>query len=315
MKAYSQDLRERILRCLRPESPPSQDYAALWCLQCYDQTISETTTRGRACAAQSDSWSPAEETDTGGSWCPASITDARRRHIGATLCHVGANAQRTGEPMDHESGDQTAGLDAKKKSLGATERNEEERTAWQANASKLPTEDLVFIDETGSNIALTPLYARAPRGERARGSVPRNRGKNTTLIAALSLEGMGAALILEGSANTTAFELYIEQVLAPSLHAGQIVVMDNLQAHKSARVQQAIEAKGCQRLFLPGYSPDLSPIEEAFSKLKTALRRAGARTREALEAVISQALLTITAQDAQGWFQHCGYVLTHERKS
>jgi transposase len=217
--------------------------------------------------------------------------------------------------MDHESGDQTAGLDAKKKSLGATERNEEERTAWQANASKLPTEDLVFIDETGSNIALTPLYARAPRGERVRGSVPRNRGKNTTLIAALSLEGMGAALILEGSANTTAFELYIEQVLAPSLHAGQIVVMDNLQAHKSARVQQAIEAKGCQRLFLPGYSPDLSPIEEAFSKLKTALRRAGARTREALEAVISQALLTITAQDAQGWFQHCGYVLTHERKS
>ena len=145
--------------------------------------------------------------------------------------------------------------------------------------------------------------------------MPRNRGKNTTLIAALSLEGMGAALILEGSANTTAFELYIEQVLAPSLHAGQIVVMDNLQAHKSARVQQAIEAKGCQLLFLPGYSPDLSPIEEAFSKLKTALRRAGARTREVLEAAISQALLTITAQDAQGWFQHCGYVLTHERKS
>ncbi|GHO65652.1 hypothetical protein KSC_045440 [Ktedonobacter sp. SOSP1-52] len=145
--------------------------------------------------------------------------------------------------------------------------------------------------------------------------MPRNRGKNTTLIAALSLEGMGTALILEESANTTAFELYIEQVLAPGLHAGQIVVMDNLQAHKSARVQQAIEAKGCQLLFLPGYSPDLSPIEEAFSKLKTALRRAGARTREALEAVSSQALLTITAQDAQGWFQHCGYVLTHERKS
>jgi transposase len=174
----------------------------------------------------------------------------------------------------------------------------------------------VFIDECGSNIALTPLYARAPKGERARGSVPRNRGKNTTLIAALSLEGMGAALILEGSANTTAFELYIEQVLAPNLHAGQIVVMDNLQAHKSARVKQAIEAKGCQLLFLPGYSPDLSPIEEAFSKLKTALRRAGARTREALPEAIGQALLTITAQDAQGWFQHCGYLLPEqERKS
>jgi len=147
------------------------------------------------------------------------------------------------------------------------------------------------------------------------GSVPRNRRKNTTLIAALSLEGMGAALILEGSANTIAFERYVEQVLAPSLHAGQIVAMDNLRAHKSARVRTAIEAKGCQLLFLPSYSPDLSPIEEAFSKLKTALRRAGARTREALEEAIAQALLTITAQDAQGWFQHCGYLLpAQERK-
>ena len=174
---------------------------------------------------------------------------------------------------------------------------------------------MVFIDECGSNIALTPLYARAPKGERARGSVPRNRGKNTTLIAALSLDGMGAAMILEGSANTTAFELYAEQILAPSLHTGQIVVMDNLQAHRSARVRLAIEAKGCQLLFLPGYSPDLSPIEEAFSKLKAALRRAGARTREALEEAIAQALLTITAQDAQGWFQHCGYLPASEGMS
>jgi transposase len=125
---------------------------------------------------------------------------------------------------------------------------------------------------------------------------------------------MGAAMILEGSANATAFEVYVEQVLAPTLQAGQVVIMDNLQAHKSARVRLAIETKGCQLLFLPGYSPDLSPIEEAFSKLKTALRRAGARTREALEEAIAQALLTITAQDAQGWFQHCGYLPANERK-
>jgi hypothetical protein len=146
-------------------------------------------------------------------------------------------------------------VDAKKKSVVATERNEEERAAWRENASKFPTETLVVIDECDSNIALTPLYARAPKGERARGNVPRNCGKNTTLIAALSLEGMGAAMILAESANTTAFELYVEQVLAKSLHGGQIVVMDNLQAHKSARVRMAIEAKGCQLLFLPGYSP------------------------------------------------------------
>jgi transposase len=216
--------------------------------------------------------------------------------------------------MDDESSHREARLDAKKKSMRATERNEEERAAWREKASSLSTDMLVFIDECGSNIALTPLYARAPKGERARGSVPRNRGKNTTLIAALSLEGMGAAMILEGSANTTAFELYVEQILTPSLQTGQIVIMDNLQAHKSARVRLAIEAKGCQLLFLPGYSPDLSPIEEAFSKLKAVLRRVGARTREALEEAIGQALLTITTQDAQGWFQHCGYLLAQERQ-
>ncbi len=105
------------------------------------------------------------------------------------------------------------------------------------------------MDECGSNIALTPIYARAPKGARATGSIPRNRGKNTTLIASLSLEGMGAAMILEGSANGAAFETYVEQLLAPSLHAGQIVVMDNLRAHKGERVRQVIEAKGCQVLF------------------------------------------------------------------
>ena len=167
---------------------------------------------------------------------------------------------------------------------------------------------MVFVDECGSNIALTPIYARAPKGQRAIGKVPRNRGKNTTLIASLSLESMGAAMILEGSANGAAFEIYVEQLLAPSLHAGHIVVMDNLRAHKGERVRQAIEAKGCQFVFLPGYSPDFSPIEETFSKLKTHLRRSGARTREALQEAICQALLTVTPQDAQGWFRHCGYL-------
>jgi transposase len=205
-------------------------------------------------------------------------------------------------------------VDAQKKTLGATERNEEERAAWRAEVNELPAQQMVFVDECGSNSALTPLYARAPKGERAQGHVPRNRGKNTTLIASLSLEGMGAAMILEGSANGAAFERYVEQLLAPSLHAGQIVVMDNLRAHKGEGVRQAIEAKGCHVLFLPGYSPDFSPIEETFSKLKSYLRRAGARTREELEEAICQALLTVTAQDARGWFSHCGYVFVEESK-
>jgi transposase len=163
------------------------------------------------------------------------------------------------------------------------------------------------IDECGSNISLTPLYARAPKGLRAYGSVPRNRGKNTTLIASLSFEGMGESMIIEGGANATAFECYVEEVLAPSLTAGQIVIMDNLAAHKGKKVEQLIQARGCQLLFLPTYSPDFSPIEETFSKLKACLRRTGARTREALQEAVIQALATITAQDAQGWFGHCGY--------
>lgn len=163
------------------------------------------------------------------------------------------------------------------------------------------------MDETGSHIAMTPLYAYAPKGQRAVGKVPRNYGSTMTLIASLSLSGMGEALLLDGAADAAAFEVYIEQVLAPSLHAGQIVILDNLSIHLGPRVRQAIEARGCRLLFLPAYSPDFSPIEEAFSKLKTHLRRVGARTREALQEAIGQALTPITAQDALGWFRHCGY--------
>lgn len=195
----------------------------------------------------------------------------------------------------------------KKKTLRASEQKEEERAAWKEQAQQLPAEKLVFIDECGSNIAFTRVYARSPKGKRVYGTVPRNRRANITLLASLSLQGMGEAFILEGSADATVFELYIEQILVPSLQAGQIVILDNLSTHTSEKVRQAIEAQGCQLLFLPSYSPDLSPIEEAFSKLKAFLRRVGARTPEALQEAIGQALLTITAQDADGWFSHCGY--------
>jgi len=179
----------------------------------------------------------------------------------------------------------------------------------------LDAKRLVFVDESGSNIALTSLYARAPKGQRAHGSVPRNRGKNTTLLASLSVEGMGASMLLEGATNGAVFEIYLEHILLPSLAPGQIVVMDNLSAHKGARVRQLIEERGCQLLFLPAYSPDCSPIEETFSKIKAHLRRVGARTREALEEAMAQALETVTSQDALGWFTHCGYLPSHEKKA
>jgi transposase len=198
-------------------------------------------------------------------------------------------------------------VDAEKKTLEASERKEEERIQWREQAKGLDPSKLVFLDESGSNIALTRLYARAPRGKRVRGSIPRNRRKNMTLLASLSLAGIGETMMIEGSANAQVFEIYIDQILAPSLQTGQIVIMDNLSTHKGQKVRKAIEARGCQLLFLPAYSPDFSPIEEAFSKVKAALRRAGARTHEALQQAIEQALLTVTAADASGWFNHCGY--------
>ena len=191
--------------------------------------------------------------------------------------------------------------------MRASEQNEAARTAWREQVCHLLSQDLVFVDETGSHITLTPLYAYAPRGQRAVGKVPRNYGAIMTLIASMSTQGMGEALILDGAADAAAFEVYVEQLLAPSLRPGQIVILDNLSIHQGTRVKEAIEARGCRLVFLPAYSPDFSPIEEAFSKLKTLLRRVGARTREALQEAIATALTLITAQDALGWFTHCGY--------
>jgi transposase len=199
-------------------------------------------------------------------------------------------------------------VDTKKKALEASERKEEERKEWEEKAKHLDARKLVFLDESGSNIALTRLYARAPKGKRAKGSTPRNRGKNMTVISCLTFDGLGESLVLDGAANGELFELYVEQFLAPSLKSGQIVIMDNLRIHKRQKVRELIEARGCQLWFLPAYSPDFSPIEEAFSKVKAVLRRIGARTRDALQEALEYALSTVSASDAAGWFRHCGYL-------
>ena len=191
--------------------------------------------------------------------------------------------------------------------MAAAERDEQARTAYRERVAARAVPDFVVVDECGSNINLTPIYARAPRGMRAYGQVPRNTEKNTTLIASMTTTGMGPAMLLEGATDTAAFAVYVEQVLAPELRPGQVVVIDNLSAHKSERVRTLIEAHGCELWFLPAYSPDLSPIEEAFSKLKTLVRRAEARTRETLFDAIATALELITPLDAQGYFRHGGY--------
>ena len=151
---------------------------------------------------------------------------------------------------------------------------------------------------------MTRLYARAPRGERVYAKVPRNRGKNTTLLASMTSGGMGPCLAVEGATTKAVFETYVEQVLAPSLRPGQVVILDNLSSHKGDRVRELIEERGCSLLFLPPYSP----IEEAFSKIKALLKKSAARTRGALLEAIGRAISAVRPEDAMGYFGHCGYL-------
>jgi len=190
----------------------------------------------------------------------------------------------------------------------AGERDEFLRAAWRVLVAEgFEAGVFVFVDECGTHTSLAPLYGYSPRGKRVHLEVPRNRGKNTTLLASMSIEGMGECLAVEGATTKVIFETYVERILAPSLRAGQVVVMDNLSAHKGDRVKELIEARGCELLYLPPYSPDLNPIEEAFSKIKALLRKAAARTRAALIDALGEAISAISSADAHGFFEHCGY--------
>ena len=182
------------------------------------------------------------------------------------------------------------------------------RASWKVMvAERVEIERLVFVDEMGTNTSLSPIYAWAPKGQRAYWSVPRNRGANTTLLSSMSVEGMGPSLSVEGPTTSVVFEAYVQQVLAPSLRGGQVVVMDNLSAHKGERVKELIEGRGCELIYLPSYSPDLNPIEEVFSKIKRLVRKAEARTKEALIEAIGSALSAVSSGDAHRFFEHCGY--------
>jgi hypothetical protein len=155
------------------------------------------------------------------------------------------------------------------KTLGATERDEQERAAFRERLRGVDAERLLFVDESSTNVALTPRYGRAPKGERARGKAPRNWGKNVTLISSIGVEGMGASMSIEGSSDTDSFGGYMREVLAPTLKRGQIVLMDNLSVHTSKWVRDLVEGKGCELWLLPSYSPDMNPIEEPFPRRRT----------------------------------------------
>jgi transposase len=164
------------------------------------------------------------------------------------------------------------------------------RALWRTEVGRVDPGRLVFVDEMGAHTSLAPLHAYAPVGERAFFEIPRNRGKNTTLLTSLRVEGMGPSLAVEGATTARVLETYVERLLAPAVRFGQVVVMDNLGAHRPKRVRDLIEARGCELLYLPPYSPDLNPIEEAFSKIKHILRKIGARGKEALIEAMGRAL-------------------------
>jgi transposase len=199
-----------------------------------------------------------------------------------------------------------------KKSLHAAEQQRPDvaaaRRAWQAAQPDLDPDRLVFIDETWATTNMTRRYGRAPRGERLVAAVPYGHWKTSTFVAGLRTTGLTAPLVVDGAMNGNIFRAYVEQALAPTLKAGDIVILDNLSSHKVAGVRDAIEARGATLVFLPPYSPDLNPIEQAFAKLKALLRKIAARTVARLWDAIGDLLDRFTPQECVAYLRNAGYV-------
>ncbi len=220
---------------------------------------------------------------------------------------MGCRLRHASKHLDDRASYPPYRLVTKKKSLIASERDPWLRAVFALEQTELDATKLVVIDEIGSNLDLTPTHAWAPVGERALASTPRNTPLNTSTIASLTHNGMGPAFLVKGGVDRLTFETYLEQVLAPTLQPGQVVLVDNASAHTSTRAQTIVAACGCWLRYLPPYSPDYSPIELAFAQIKADLRRAAARTCDKLEDAIAIALQQVSAANARAFFQHCGY--------
>jgi transposase len=226
---------------------------------------------------------------------------------------LSGRARRVGERARDAQDAEAVGSVAKKKTLFATERESEKsvaaRNEYVARRLGWQHRRLIFFDESGVNISMTRAYGRAPRNERVYGSVPKNWGNNITLSAGLTRDGLIAPLRLIGAMNSDIFEAYVEQFVVPELRAGDVVVMDNLSAHKRASIGALIASAGAELAYLPPYSPDLNPIEMIWSKVKSVLRTIGARTFDDLEEAIVVALAAVSPSDAANCFRHAGYLI------
>src|SRR5215218_112101 len=197
--------------------------------------------------------------------------------------------------------------------MAASERNPYKRGWYWRRVRRVNHRRLIFLDESAVNTAMTPTHGRAPRGARVHDAAPRNYGEQTSIVGALSFgRGLLAVMTLTGAVDTLAFDAYLARVLAPRLRKGDVLVLDNLNVHKASQVQEVAEERGARVLWLAPYSPDFSPIEQCWSKIKTYLRGAKARTADALDEALAQAIGLVTRADIRGWFKHCGYSLARK---
>jgi transposase len=213
--------------------------------------------------------------------------------------------------VDDLSGVQSTEADSKKKTLIAAEQEREDvarkRFEWKRDQSQIDPDRVVFIDETWAKTNMTRTYGRSQRGTRLTERVPAGRWETTTFVGALRADGFVAPLTVDGPINGPLFRAWVEQHLAPTLSTGDVVIMDNLSSHKVAGVREAIEAVGAELRYLPPYSPDLNPIELAFSKLKKLLRDGAERTVDKLWDLCSRVLDQFSAEECRNYFRHCGY--------
>jgi transposase len=311
MQPLSNDLRERILNAVDHREGSQRKLAARFCVN------ASTITRLLQLRRQTGSFGPRPH---GGGVAPTLDHDGleRLRKLveetpDATLETLRQRLGVTGSIMIICRALQKLGLTLKKKSKHASERDTAEvkkrRREFRKQVDLIEPGRLVFVDETGVTTAMTPAYGRAPRGERVAASAPAS-WESVTVIAAMGLDGVRAPLAFPGSVNAATFESYVEQILVPALHRGDVVIFDNLSSHLSPAVFEAIERAGASVLPLPPYSPDLTPIEEMLSKFKMFLRRVGARAKDHLYDAIGEGLRQVTPQDILGWFRHAGLCAT-----
>jgi transposase len=311
MKPLSNDLRERILAAVDHREGSRRQIAARF------RVDVSTITRLLRLRYQTGSFDPRPHA---GGKPPTLDQDGLERLRGvvqerpdATLEQMRQHLDLTGSIMIVWRGLQKLDITRKKKTRHADERDrpdvQKKRRSFRRKVKAIEPKRLVFVDETGVTTAMTPTYARAPRGERAVDSAPAS-WESITVIAAMGLEGIRAPLAFPGATDAVAFQSYVDDVLVPALHEGDVVVFDNLAAHLQPGVTAAIERAGASVLPLPPYSPDYTPIEEMFSKVKECLRRVAARTKGNLYEAIGEALREVSAQDILGWFGQAGLCAT-----